>query len=305
MNFNQKFEPEGNKIIHGAGQSPEQFKKYCKAVEDCKPSIYMLYVRINEIKEKIDHKIKEIPFSNLLLQIGLNLKIRNNGEVTEEVFEGKLDSEILYLIKAIKKYKNPVFLRIGYEFNNPHHNYSPEKFILAWKYLVDFFRKNKVKNVAFVWDACTAFNRNIKEVMIFYPGDNYVDWFGDNLFSSRCFTELNNPKIITKDFLKKSIEHKKPLMIGECSPARTGVDKGIESWNEWFKPFFLWIEKHPNIKAFCYINWDWGKDWKMPEWLNGRIEENEEVRVRYVRELKNPKYINSTSLNKFLKKIHK
>jgi beta-mannanase len=297
MDFNQKFEPLGEKVLHGAGQSPEQFEKYWSAVEEYKPAIYMIYIRINEIREKIQKKINETKrFSpDLMLQIGLNLKVREIGEQCAQITKGIYDEELFCLTEKIKDYKNPVFLRIGYEFNNPTHNYLPEEFILAWRYIVYFFRKNNVQNVAFVWNCCTAFNREIDEIMDYYPGDGYVDWFSDNLFGKKHFTETENPKIITKDFLEQAEKHKKPVMIGESSPAKTGVDNGKESWNEWFKPYFRWIEEHPIIKAFCYINWDWGKDWKKPEWLNGRIEENEEVRSRYIKELSKKKYIHGPS----------
>jgi len=293
MYFGQKFEPPSRKALHGAGQSPEQFKKYSNAVGKYKPIIYMVYNRINDIKEKFKKKIDEAKkiSPDLMLQIGLNLKVKKIGEQCEQILKGKYDREILELIKIIKKYKKPVFLRIGYEFNNPTHNYNPKDFISAWRYIVDLFRKNNVENVAFVWNCCTAFTRNIKEIMEFYPSDSYVDWFSDNLFGVRHFTEIDNPKIITEDFLKKAEKHKKPVMIGESSPAEMGVDKGKESWEGWFKPYFKWIKEHPIIKAFCYINWDWGKDWKQPEWLNGRIEENEEVRKRYVKELSKSRYI--------------
>lgn len=305
MYFDQKFEPPSGKVLHGAGQSPEQFKKYWDAVEDYKPVIYMIYNRINEIKEKFQGKINEAKkiSPNLMLQIGLNLKARSIGEQCKQITNGEHDEEILFLIKIIKDYKNPVFLRIGYEFNNPTHEYSPNDFISAWKYVVDLFRKNDVKNVAFVWSCCTAFSRNINEVMKYYPGDNYVDWFGDNLFGKRYFTEGNNPEIITENFLKEAEKHRKPVMIGESSPARTGVDKGKESWDGWFKQYFKWINNHQIIKAFCYINWDWGKDWKQPEWLNGRIEENEEVRKRYVRELSKKGYIHLKGIDKLLKSL--
>ncbi len=295
LDFNQKFEPRGNKVIHGAGQSPEQFRKYWDAVEDYKPLIYMTYNKINEVREKLSRKLKEmrVIYRNLCLQLGLNLKPKGEKEKCKEITEGKYDEEILELIKIVKNYKNPVFLRIGYEFNNPTHNYSPKDFISAWKYIVDLFRKNKVKNIAFVWNCCTAFTRDIKKIMEFYPGDEYVDWFSDNLFGVRHFTEKNNPKIITEAFCNEAEKHKKPLMIGESSPAKIGVDRGEESWNEWFKPYFGWISEHSVIKAFCYINWDWGKDWKQPEWLNGRIEENEIVRKNYVKELSKPYYIHN------------
>lgn len=301
MYFGQKFEPSSGKVLHGAGQSPEQFKKYWDAVEDYKPIIYMIYNRINEIKEKFQGKINEAKkiSPNLMLQIGLNLKARSIGEQCKQIINGEHDEEILFLIEILKDYKNPAFLRVGYEFNNPTHEYSPNDFISAWKHIVDLFRKNKVKNVAFVWDACTAFNRDIKEIMKYYPGDNYVDWFGNNLFGAKHFAD--NKDTVTENFAKESVKHKKPLMIGESSPARVGVDKGKESWDEWFKPYFKWINDHQIIKAFCYINWDWGKDWKQPEWLNGRIEENEEVRKRYVKELSNNRYLHLKEIDKLFK----
>ena len=43
FNFNQKFEPPAGKVLHGAGQSPEQFRKYCNAVENYKPIIPRFY----------------------------------------------------------------------------------------------------------------------------------------------------------------------------------------------------------------------------------------------------------------------
>ncbi len=295
MNFNQKFEPKGNKIIHGAGQSLETFTNYWNAVEKYKPKIYMTYIRINKIKEwsrNIEEELNNFP--NLMLQIGFNLKPKGEKEKTKEIVNKKYDNEIFKLIKFAKKFKKGIFLRTGYEFNNPNHNYNPKDFIFAWRYIVNLFRKNNVKNVAFVWNCCTAFTRDIKKIMEYYPGDSYVDWFSDNLFGVKHFTNKNNPKIIAEDFLKEAEKHKKPVMIGESSPAGIGVEKGEESWNNWFKPYFKWIEDHPIIKAFCYINWNWGKDWKQPEWLNGRIEENEIVRENYLKELSKSKYLHYT-----------
>lgn len=293
MNFNQKFEPDSGKIIHGAGQSLEQFRKYWDAVENNKPLIYMAYNNINEIREKLPRKLKELCSidKRLWLQLGLNLKPKEEKEKCKEIAQGKYDEEIDFLMKTLNDFKNPVFLRIGYECNDPTHSYNSKDFIEAWIYIVTKFRDAGIDNVAFVWSVCTAFTRSIEELMKYYPGDEYVDWFSDDLFSARHFTEMDNPKIITEDFCVEAEKHKKPLMIGESSPAKTGVDKGEESWGGWFKPYFEWITKHPIIKAFCYINWDWGKDWKQPEWLNGRIEENDIVRKNYVRELSNKKYI--------------
>ena len=290
INFNQKFEPEGNKIIHGAGQSPEQFVKYWKAVEDFKPVIYMEYVRINEIKLKLLKKIKTMLqiSKNLSPQVGLNLKSRTKGAICKEVANGEYDSEIIFMIKILKKIQNPIFLRIGYEFDKDG-KYNPKEFVEAWKRVVDLIKKNNINNIATVWCACPY--QGTVPVEPYYPGDNYVDWFGVDVFSSRHFKDSNYKPV--EDFLKLAKKHGKPVMIGESTPAKIGVDKGKESWDQWFEPYFKWIHSHPIIKAFCYINWDWGKDWKQPEWLNGRIEENEYVRKNFVKELSKSVYIHN------------
>ncbi len=291
MDFGQKFEPKGNRIIHGAGQSIEQFRKYWNVTEYNKPLVYMAYNRINDIQEKFPRKLKELCSidKKLWLQLGLNLKPKGEKEKCREIVQGKYDKEIDFLVKTLKNFKNPVFLRIGYEFNNPTHNYKPSEFIQAWKYIVDFFRKNKIDNVAFVWDACTAFNRDLREIMIYYPGDEYVDWFGNNLFGIQHFKD--NEDKVTEGFAEESELHRKPLIICESSATKSGVLKGKESWDLWFYPFFKWIKSHPVTKAFCYIDWDWAVDWKIPEWGNCRIEENLFVKEKYIQELSNKEYI--------------
>ena len=60
MDFNAKFEPKENKIIHGAGQSLEAFSNYWNAVEDYKPAMYMTYAKIPKIQKWIENP-KVIP----------------------------------------------------------------------------------------------------------------------------------------------------------------------------------------------------------------------------------------------------
>ena len=136
MDFKQKYEPKGNRIIHGAGQSIEMFSEYWKAVESFKPIIYMTYIKIQNLDKWIDKIKKEVKqFPNLILQIGLNLRI-NGEDKTKEISEGKYDKELDKLFSVIDKIKNPVFIRIGYEFDKKG-KYTPKKFILAWRHIVD------------------------------------------------------------------------------------------------------------------------------------------------------------------------
>ncbi|MBT6182715.1 hypothetical protein HOI04_02440, partial [archaeon] len=299
---NAKFEPKENKIIHGAGQSLEAFSNYWNAVEDYKPAMYMTYAKIPKIQKWIETmKIESKKFPNIILQIGLKILDSKGEDLTLEVLGGKYDKDLNEFFKTIKEFENPVFLRIGYEFDK-RGKYDSKNFILAWKYIVDMYKKMGVKNIATVW--CAAPYNGTEPVEPYYPGDKYVDWFGIDIFLSRHLSRKYDP---IEKFLELAIEHKKPVMVGESTPAEVGVLEGEKSWGNWFEKYFRWINSHKQIKAFCYINWDWAidKTWGSPgTWGNCRIEENEIVRKKFVRELGNPKYIHNQKMEDFLGKVY-
>lgn len=299
MDFSRKFEPRGNKILHGAGQSPETFKLYWDAVGKNKPLVHMSYIKFQNLSQWIDKIKSEVSkYPNIVLQIGLNLKV-DNIDRTKEISLGDYEKELTLFIDTLIALKRPTFLRIGYEFDEPKKYQVPSNFIAAWKYIVEMYKSKGAENIANVWCSCPFVGS--EPFRPYYPGDDFVDWFGIDLFSRGAF--LNSKNELVEDFMNFSIEKKRPVMICESSPARTGVDRGIESWNEWFVPYFDWIDTHPNVKAFCYINWDWGKDWKQPEWLNGRIHENKDVLDKYIAKLQDEKFIHNLPQSELFKLI--
>jgi len=303
MDYKQKFEPKGNKVIHGAGQNIKTFSNYWEAIGMNKPIIYMTYVHIEKIqywidKIKVDLKTKNYP--NLILQIGLKLLSEEKEDKTSNITNGEYDNDLMNLFEVIRNRGSPVFIRIGYEFDATG-KYNPLNFVKAWKHIVDLFRKAKIDNIATVWCAC-PFNGS-EPVEPYYPGDDYVDWFGMDVFFARHITGKYKP---VEDFLKLAKKHKKPVMIGESTAAGVGVLDGEKSWNDWFKPYFKLIEDHKQIKAFCYINWDWLKDkhWGNPgTWGNCRIEENEKVRKQFAEELKKEKYLHNSTIEGLKNKL--
>ena len=99
MDFKEKFEPIGNHILHGAGQSPSQFKKYWDIAGKTKPIIYMEYIKFNEVDKELDKKLDSLKYisSNLCLQLGLNLKPRDSKEKCKDISEGLYKKDILFL----------------------------------------------------------------------------------------------------------------------------------------------------------------------------------------------------------------
>ena len=109
--------------------------------------------------------------------------------------------------------------------------------------------------------------------MPWYPGDDYVDYWGVNVFgvfekppSVNSNAGIGSPYIL--QFIQAAVNRSFPVMIGESTPRGIGGDgmpNGCaysDAWNAWYEPYFEMINNASlNIKSFCYINWDW---WNSP-----------------------------------------
>ena len=286
----EKFVPLKGKILFFAGQNIDAIEDYIKTV-GIVPAGFMTYTSVqntDSLAEQVDigagpdqarYFIDKYP--NTALQIGLYMV-----DALEEVSAGDYDGNIDYLASFIKDSNRPVFLRIGYEFDGPHNHYDPAGYVKAFRYIVDRFRKKGVNNVAFVWHSFAApVSRPLTD---WYPGDEYVDWFGVSFFDQRD-EKLFAPMI------RLARLHLKPMMVAEASPARTGTAAGEASWNGWFRRYFDFIEKN-NIRCFCYINvnWDSYPMFKEFSWGDCRLSASEFVKQHWLEEIKKEKYLMSS-----------
>lgn len=295
-NYQAKFEP-ANGILHGAGQDANAFKAYTKIMAaGQKPQLFMAYIGLcsGVIAAKLwgyflNYSLSRIP-TGVMPQIGISMVGgHDNGKGRDrDVAEGKYDDEIAAFVKIVQKIERPCFVRIGYEFDGSWNGYHADTYKQAFIRIARALR-NANANVATVWcsggGSANKWN-NMPQLMSFYPGDEWVDWWGVDLFDAR---EFATPQL--QNYLKEADAHAKPVMVGETTPRGVGVLKGDTSWNKWFVPFFKCLYENPGIKAFCYINWEWaveGKNlgFKWDKWGDARLEMNEAVRKAYVGEMK-------------------
>lgn len=305
MNFSQKFEPAGNRVIHGAGQefSPSSkamnFNDYWSSVSS-KPLLFMTYAELKPFSIKWFNNLKSQLdcFRNLIPQIGLSFndecrKRTGDTSYEKEVASGLFDEQIDFFLKGVKGFKTPFFVRLGYEFNGSQWNdYSPKHFISAWQRVVSKSRSSGVDNIAWVW--CMAPSGD-SDYNSYYPGDDFVDWWGINIFSSSDIK-----KSVSNQFLRDAEKHHRPVMIGEASPVYSGTKKGSGAWVKWFKPFFQWIHDNPVIKAFCYVNVDWTRHKQFDPWLDCLLSNNESIIKSYSGELSKSLYVHNMPIKKFL-----
>lgn len=105
----------------------------------------------------------------------------------EKIINGEMDDNIQTLIQYLESCTaSRIFLRIGYEFDNPWFGFLPtsyeeafRKIVLACRMGLGAASKSKVK---FVWHSWAAPRGENIRLIDFYPGDEYVDWIGVSIF---------------------------------------------------------------------------------------------------------------------------
>lgn len=217
--------------------------------------------------------------------IGISWRQTNDKNIAE----GQHDEQIQALAAQVKKCDFPVFLRPGFEFGP--YGYmeklsltSREHYAKMFRHFVEIFRSEGVQNAAFVWN--TVGVEAYDYWMDYYPGDEYVDWWGVNLFS--------RGQIVRGDrFLQEAKKRGKPVMICESAPAFEGGTQSEQVIDRFFAPYFELIERHSHIKAFVYINIDWAAQKGAPfaHWPDSRIQSNPKVLEFYKSALSNDRFI--------------
>ena len=306
--YGQRLEPVGNFIIPGAGQTDlATFLAYSNSLPtNARPELYMAYIdmRGTDLTAWCANLLKKLNQAGpyVIPQIGIamynDLEAQGADSYVDDVANGRYDANIVEFVTGLKNLHRPVYIRIGNEMNGFWTGYDPQGYIKAFRHITDMIRGlDFLQEVATVWDVTLDTTMNASgdgsDYMQYYPGDEYVDWWGVNLFSREV---MNLP--VAEQFMLKSTQgadgkHPHPVMIGESSPRGTGVADGQKSWDEWFGPYFDFIKRHANIKAISYIDQDWSAgDAAYKAWGDSRVQSNPVVFQNWKNEIEDPIYIN-------------
>ncbi len=322
--YGAKFEPPRGRILHGMGQFRDGNAGYLELLDDeaLQPASKLDFRAIGDWPRNWDVRLQtyrlalleeerlgRIPQVDLGLygidprsrvQVGVDLDVANTD---------RYDQRIRELAQVLASHKGPVFLRIGAEFSGEWNGYHPWDYPRAYRKVLDIFRAERADNVAFVWcyepSAPDDFDARDSRGWKWFPGDDVIDWFGIDLFSPAQFAKARPGRgsgtgtrlARTERFLDMAREHRKPVMIGECSPALEDItddqSDGRRDWDAWFAPFLQLLDDHPGIEAFSLINTDWRQSAKSAAqgWKRAEIQVNPYIGQTWVEELRKPRYL--------------
>ena len=237
------------------------------------------------------------------LAIGLEMTENNHPDALNRLIAGQYDQHIAHLALFLKKINEPVWLRIGYEFDGVWNQgyQDAEKYKTAYRHVFDRLREAQVANVEYVWQSSTSpvddlIDGRRENISKWYPGDDYVDWMGTSMFLGLDEKSAANPdsktpsqRELTDEMLEFARQRGKPVMIAEASPQGYDLAAGFraniapiwdgpqkadlkelsdaEIWQQWYAPLFQYMNENADvIRALAYINvnWDAQARWGAP-----------------------------------------
>ena len=288
--FSNSFAPPSGKTLAFVGQDRDTIIRYVSTTGNI-PGGTMSYTSIQKMEGldaaneygsgPQDAESLLLAYPDSVIQIGLYMVDGLNKTIV-----GRYNVHLKKLAQWIKNAHRPVYLRIGYEFDNPSNHYDPQQYIQAFRYVVDFLRKEGVTNAAYVWHSYCWTQQVQGQWMAWYPGDDYVDWFGASLFATpdQLWT--------VSAFVKLSRVHHKPFMICESTPWGMYTSRAkIDFLNHVFK-----LIDDQNIEAFCYIdsNWDLMPMYKNQNIGDARIEKDPDIKDFWLKEINQSRYLKAS-----------
>ncbi|MBN1343646.1 MAG: hypothetical protein JXQ73_13240 [Phycisphaerae bacterium] len=300
-----KFEPADGQVLHGLGQYVPlfytdaenwQYVADYQAAAGHPPVIYAAYKFLDPSVAPFDTtSLTDIVQNHghpYHLNLGLALFDATQSINAAALINGEWDAQIAAVATEVKSLGVPTFCRPGFEFGTGssgiHSGISGPDFIAVWHHIRSVFDTVGVTNVAWVWNAV---NPNQFSYMVYYPGDDAVDWWGINYFT---VSQMNNAEA----FVLAAASHNKPVIICESCPIHNGGTDNVANWQDWFVPYFAKITTHAHLKAFTYISDPWDRPGYFDDWANSLIGPNTPatIRANYAAELSNARYVHHGTL---------
>lgn len=313
--FGARFEPPAGRILHGVGQESFSTSAFNKVPEyeaamgpTLAPAVDKTYLTLSlYLTSPRNPRARFLSYLTAVAATGKVPEVGIDILPDAAVAAGTYDAEIVQMARDFRSYGLPIFARPGVEIANNWNAYTPFVFTQAWRRFVDIFRAENADNVAFVWCIAAAGYSTFDAFDAqgngeWYPGDEYVDWLGLDLFDAANFTSgasfANSVELCA--FAQR---RKKPVMIAECTAKGLGITAAGNAsayWSAWFQPFFAFIDNHPVIREFSYINWDWTFTTQWPTWLNADITVNPGLVTLYRAQLGQSRYLHKSAGSPFV-----
>ncbi len=196
-------------------------------------------------------------------------EVKAQGRITHIAFEPNDGLEAVVDDEYLRQWAKdanatgvPIFIRWASEMNGTWTQYSGKSDLYKekWQLVYNVFQE-EAPNCAFVWTVFTFPESTIEE---FYPGDDYVDWVGVNIYNVMYHNNdlsdvaYNEDPLELLDYVYNKYSYKKPIQISEYGATHySATDEQYHSeWaSEKIKRLYSNLETYyPRVKSLFYFD---------------------------------------------------
>ncbi len=188
----------------------------------------------------------------------VHIALEPNGGL-EEVLD---DQYLQGLADAMAQSRARIFLRFASEMNGPWVNYHGDPALYREKFkLVARVMRERAPNVAMVW---CPYAMPTSPIPSYYPGDDWVDWVGVNLYNVTYFNQNRATPAMHVEpedllaYVYNRYSKRKPIMICEYATThfsalenKTVIPFAVDNIKRLFR---LLPSKFPRVKGINYFN---------------------------------------------------
>jgi len=232
----------------------------------------------NKIPDFPQAKCNTIVTNGAVPHITWMFEVTGSPYPLDAIISGSFDTYISGYATQVKNWGKTLFIRPGHEMNGDWYKYGgqnngggtlngfgdpnkadgPERFIAAYRHIVDIFNNLGVTNVTWVWcpNNGSAPDASWNTYDAYYPGDEYVDWVGMdgyNFGTSQSWSSWVEFFNIYNSFYHAMEVYNKPIMIGEYASVED--PQNVNRKANWITNAYLYTKAvFPKIKAITWFH---------------------------------------------------
>ncbi|MFZ4778826.1 MAG: glycosyl hydrolase, partial [Terrimicrobiaceae bacterium] len=166
-------------------------------------------------------------------------------------------------------------------FGDPKKADGPERFVAAYRHIVDTVRASGAANITWVFhlDAAQFPEDDWNRFENYYPGPDYADWIGVSCYGPQKPTDDQEENISFRDKFDPvyprivKLAPDKPIMIAEFGCTSGYPHVRAEDWARSALTNIL-SGKWPNVRGFSWWNERWENDDKPAHDTTMRVQDN-------------------------------
>lgn len=212
------------------------------------------------------------------------------------------DEYLRQLARDLRMTEAPILLRFASEMNGPWVRYHGNPALYREKFrLVARVMREEAPNVAMVWAPYTT---PIGPIPDYYPGDEYVDWVGVNLYSVTYYNQNRRTPgsqvhpADKLDYIYNRFAARKPIMIAEYgathfSQLENRANPGFA--RRTIEALYAALpRRYPRVKAIFYFNAN-NLELEHRQNNNYSVTQHPEVLASYRRAIQSPWFLSTAN----------